>query len=82
MYQEGDKREPDLNNDYIIDGKSGFIALERNPQDLAEKILKFSNDKNLIITMGDNAFKLANENFSCANNSREFLDVFMKYSDI
>ena len=74
-------RDSDLNNDYIIDGKSGFIALERNPEDLAAKILKFSNDKNLISTMGNSAFKLANENFSFAKNSSEFLEIFMKYTD-
>lgn len=51
------------NSEVVVDGETGFLAPPKNPQKLAEAILRLLGDEKLRKTMGANARKRAEEHY-------------------
>lgn len=50
--------------DVVINGKTGFIVCSKDPQKLAEKILKILSDDSLRKKMGNSAYRFMKENLN------------------
>ena len=62
--------------DIIKHGETGLLAAEKDPEDLADKILKLVDDKRLRKRVIENGLKLVRENFSWDVIAEKFLQVY------
>ena len=62
--------------DIIKHGETGLLAAEKDPEDLADKILKLLDDKRLRKRVIENGLKLVRENFSWDVIAEKFLQVY------
>ncbi len=64
--------------DTFIPMETGIAVQLKNPQEIADAILYFANQPSEIKRMGDNAKKLALENFVPEKNSKKILSLYNK----
>ena len=62
--------------DIIEDGVNGFYVQEKNPLDLAEKIIRLSEEKKLRTQMGENGRKLVELQFNWETLAGKIIDVY------
>ena len=62
--------------DTFIDGKTGLKVKEGNPDSIFEAISKFYNEPSLLAQMGEEALKLAFENFDLAKNVSKVQEIY------
>lgn len=62
--------------DIIKNGVNGFLVEQKNPNDLAEKIIKLAHDRKLREQMGENGRKVVNENFNWDHLTKRIIDVY------
>jgi len=65
--------------EFIEDGKDGFLCEPKNPDEFAEKIIKFLKNDELVKICGENAFKKANEIW---NNKKNVEDTIKFYNEV
>ena len=59
----------------VVDGVNGYLVPVKNVQALVDKMLLFVEDPNLIISMGINSRKIAEERFSEEDKIRSQLQI-------
>ena len=64
--------------DIIIDGETGLLSEQKNPDSLAEKIIQLLSDEQLRKKVKENGFKLVNENFTWEAISDRFMNIYME----
>lgn len=62
--------------DVIKDGANGFYVQQKNSMDLAEKIMRLSDEKELRDKMGENGRKLVEEQFNWETLANKIIDVY------
>ena len=62
--------------DVIKDGVNGFYVQPKNALDLAEKIIRLSDEKELRSEMGENGRKLVEEKFNWETLANKIIDVY------
>jgi phosphatidylinositol alpha-1,6-mannosyltransferase len=62
--------------DIIIDGETGLLALEKNPHDLAEKILRLWSDEDLRKRVTEKGFDFVKKVFSWGVVARKFKKIY------
>ena len=62
--------------DVINDGVNGFYVQQKNALDLAEKIIRLSEEKKLRTQMGENGRKLVEAHFSWETLASRIIDVY------
>lgn len=62
--------------DIIKDGETGLLSLEKDPDDLAEKICSLLRDKDLRQKVTENAFRFVAEEFSWDVVARRFKGIY------
>lgn len=60
----------------VDDGKTGFIVPPKNPEALAEAIVKLLKDEDLRKSMGENAYKKLKTDLSWDNIAEKTIDVY------
>jgi len=65
--------------EFIEDGKDGFLCEPKNPDEFAEKIIKFLKNDELLIKFGENAFKKAKEIW---DNKKNVEDTIKFYNEV
>ncbi len=65
----------------VEDGVTGFIVPKNNPEAIAEKIIEFYKNPDLIKTMGEAAQKYLGEKFTIANSVKGHLALFNSLLD-
>ncbi|MEW6684871.1 MAG: glycosyltransferase family 4 protein [Candidatus Edwardsbacteria bacterium] len=66
--------------DIVRDGESGILVPEKNPQKLAEAILKILEDKDYARRLGEKGYRFAKENFSLERIVRRWLELYRRLS--
>ena len=61
--------------EWLKDGETGYLVKPQDPQDLAEKIIRLLNNKELLEKMSQNAVKQAKE-FSIQKHADRILEVY------
>lgn len=61
----------------VVDGRNGFLVSPRNPQELADKILKLLNNENIRIRMGKEGKKMVRESFDIANMVKRVEQIYL-----
>ncbi len=64
--------------DTFIPYKTGFNISKPDVQELAKAIERFYLDRNLISVMGEEAKKLAQQNFDIESNANKLLKIYQK----
>ncbi|MBW1822597.1 MAG: glycosyltransferase [Deltaproteobacteria bacterium] len=64
--------------DIIIDGETGLLSEQKNPDSLAEKIISLLSDEQLRKKVIENGFKLVKEKFTWEAISDRFLNIYME----
>lgn len=59
----------------IIDGVNGYIIKPWSYEDLAEKMIKFINEPQKIVQMGEESYKLACKRFDADKNNKKLLEM-------
>jgi len=67
-------------SELMIDGKTGYLILKNNSDDLVEKILSLINDEENAKMMGENGNKFVSDNFNWEKISNDFLSNLKKYN--
>jgi len=67
-------------SELMIDGKTGYLILKNNSDDLVEKILSLINDEKNAKMMGENGNKFVSDNFNWGKISNDFLSNLKKYN--
>ena len=67
-----DRPQPDT----LVHGETGLAIPAKSPEDLAEAIRHFADDRGEVARMGANARLLAESNFVPAKNARRLLEVY------
>jgi glycosyltransferase involved in cell wall biosynthesis len=62
--------------DVIQDSKNGYLVEQKNPLDLAEKIIRLSDKKELASKMGENGRKLVEKKFNWETLAHKIIDVY------
>jgi len=62
--------------DVIQDSKNGYLVEQKNPLDLAEKIIRLSDKKELAIKMGENGRKIVEQKFNWEILAHKIIDVY------
>lgn len=62
--------------DLIIDGECGFLFEKENHNDLADKLIKLIEDKNLANTFGENLYNRATGNFSNEKLALSHVEIY------
>ncbi|MCL2593244.1 MAG: polysaccharide pyruvyl transferase CsaB [Defluviitaleaceae bacterium] len=68
-------------SDLIKSGETGFLAAPSDHVDLAEKILKFIEGKELRGSLGENLYNFAKENFSKESMKKTHVDIYKSVID-
>ncbi len=63
-------------SDIIKDGETGLLALQKNPHDLAEKILKLLADETLRKRVTQKGFDFVKQEFSWGIVARKFMKIY------
>jgi colanic acid biosynthesis glycosyl transferase WcaI len=63
---------------YIIETQSGLVAATRQPQELAELIMRLVNDQNLAKNLGNNGFNYIMNNLTLEMIGKRFMDVIAR----
>jgi glycosyltransferase involved in cell wall biosynthesis len=64
--------------DVIIDNVNGLVCPEKDPEALADTVLKFHNDKDLAMRLGAAARKDAEEKYDWKHHSQQIVDAYWK----
>jgi len=64
--------------DIIIDGETGLISEQKNPDSLAEKILQLLSDEQLRKKVIENGFKLVKKKFTWEAISDRFMNIYVE----
>jgi glycosyltransferase involved in cell wall biosynthesis len=64
--------------DTLIEGKTGLQVPARNPQALAQALLRLAEDRNGLRQMGEAARRLAERNFDGHKNALQMLEVYRR----
>ena len=62
--------------DVLNDGINGFLVKQKNDVDLAEKVLKLANNKELRIEMGKNGYKFVKKIFNWNSISKKIINIY------
>ena len=62
--------------DMIVDGKTGFLCRPRDTDSLREKLDRLLADPALCRTLGENARRKAEEEFSIESNIEQLLKIY------
>jgi glycosyltransferase involved in cell wall biosynthesis len=62
----------------IVDGESGYLAESKNPQDIADKVIKMIKDKNLWLEMGSLGRRIVKEKFTFEDKVKELESVYLR----
>ncbi|AZO93931.1 glycosyltransferase family 4 protein [Halocella sp. SP3-1] len=63
--------------EFVIDGETGYLAEDKNPADIAKKIIKMINNQERE-KMGERAFEIAQDNFSLKKMIDDIEDKILK----
>ena len=66
----------------VLEGKTGFVVAEKNPEALAERMARLIDDKNLAREMGSAGRELCRELFDDSRTSACLLEVLMSHGAI
>lgn len=64
--------------DIISDGKTGLLARQKDPDDLADKITRLLTDDNIRRRVVENGFRYVKENFSCEVVAERFMEIYQE----
>jgi len=63
-------------SELVVDNKTGFIVPSKNPQEIAEKIIRLLNDRKLIIEFGKEGRKRIEEHFTSGVMAKNTEDLY------
>jgi len=63
----------------VVDGKTGYIVTMDDTKAIAEAIIKLAADKDLRLTLGNNARKMAEERFDSRKNIKKIEEYLLRF---
>ena len=63
----------------LLGGGGGIMVEEKNPQLLADAILRIMNDKSLRIELSESGKKKIEEDFNLKKNAKRLVELFSRY---
>lgn len=64
--------------EYVEDGRTGYVVPSRNPEALADRIVKLLKDKTARRNMGEAGFRMSSERLSWETLAKEYLKVYQQ----